>query len=256
MLRSKSIKKFILLSLFIALPVQTMTMPSWSSFLSIKKNLEELFSGVSIADISKIFKKHKTAIAISLGGCVAMLYYKSRNRRSKKKEKKLKEGSKSFHEVGRNVLQFNCGKLTHDYVKGLFSQNTPLKDLIKLFNSYSPEEREEFAKSASDSSDSATEDEIRAFEYIQNGYKYLANILHGDLDKIPGYNQVACMSDAECAKLQSRGRVDEKKEIRQNYLSSIVAVVWCLYDCALQTGDAFTQGVFNEQNKNLYDIFI
>ena len=78
MLINKSIKKFILLSLFIVLPVQTMTMPSWLFFSNIKKNVEQLFLGVNIA----VFKNHKTAVAIIVGVCVAaylgVLYQKVR----------------------------------------------------------------------------------------------------------------------------------------------------------------------------------
>ncbi len=98
MLRNKSIKKFILLSLFIVLPIQTITMPSRFSFSSIKKNLEQIFLGISIADISKIFKKYKTTVAITVGGCAvtclaAVLYYKKRRkeRRAKAKEKEAEE---------------------------------------------------------------------------------------------------------------------------------------------------------------------
>ncbi len=39
-------------------------------------------------------------------------------------------------------------------------------------------------------------------------------------------------------------------------MSSIVSVVWCLYDCALRTGDAFTQGAFHEKSEKLYNFFL
>ena len=64
MLFNKSIKKFILLSLLVALPAQTMAM-SWP-FSGMKKSVRQLFSGMK-----KTFKKHKTTAAIAIGGCVA-----------------------------------------------------------------------------------------------------------------------------------------------------------------------------------------
>ncbi len=97
MLFNKSIKKFILLSLLVALPAQTMTMPSWFSFSSIKENIGKLVSAVSFASIKTTFKRNKTATLV-VGGCVAtclaVLFYKKKKAAERKKEKEAREDAK------------------------------------------------------------------------------------------------------------------------------------------------------------------
>ncbi len=127
-----------------------------------------------------------------------------------------------------------------------------MQDVIKSLNGYSSKEREKFAKSVFGPSDAATEDEIRALEYTREGYKHLFNLLKDNVGEVPGYNKVVNISDEECAEFQS----EDKAKIRKDYLNSLISVIWCLYDCALKTGDAFTQGAFNEQSKNLCDFFL
>ena len=89
MLFNKSIKKFILLSLLVALPAQTMTMPSWFSFSSIKENIGKLVSAVSFASIKATFKKNKTAAFVVVGCvaiCLRVLYYKNKKLKAKQKK--------------------------------------------------------------------------------------------------------------------------------------------------------------------------
>jgi len=163
--------------------------------------------------------------------------------------------SEDFCKVGRNIT-VNLSQLTHSYVKALFDPNTSLQDCINQINDYSPEERMKLAKIFDHDIDASDKNEVRAFEYIGNGYKNLANILNGNFDAVPGYDKVACMSGKEARELQTEDRAEKKEKIRQSYLSSIISVVWCLYDCALRTGDAFEQGAFNKKSKKLYDFFL
>ena len=137
-------------------------------------------------------------------------------------------------------------------MKALFDPSISLQDYIIEINGYSPEVRMQLAKNFSHNIDAEYKNEVRALEYIDNGYKNLTNILNDNFNAVLGYGQVAGMTDEEVLALQSA----EKAKIRKSYLSSIISVVWCLYDCALRTGDAFTQGAFHEKSKNLYDFFL
>ncbi len=352
-LSNKSIKKFILLLLFVALPAQAITMSSWLSFLNMKSSLSQFHP-----DIGEIFKKCAMIGGIALGGSIitflSIRHFKKRQKsraeaaakaeaadkearraeeeRSKaaavqkeaqenserirleredqqkreaervrlakiqkeEREKAILEEQRAeiaeiarqevagvdFYESKENVgpvaekvagevaeppddfvevdreIGFKCSQLTYGYVKALFNQNVSLQDYINQANSYSPEDRKKLAKIIVNNVDAEDEDEGRAFEYIENGYKNFAHILNGNFDAVPGYDQVVGMSDEEIVALQSEERAEEKEQIRQSYLSSMVSVVWCLYDCALRTGDAFIQGAFHEKSKNLYNFFL
>jgi len=92
MLSNKSIKKFILLSLFITLSAQAITMPSWLSFLSKQSNLSQFYPA-----IGKVFKKHTKVGAIVLVGCITTFlgvrYFKKQKAR-RKEQKRLKNLAK------------------------------------------------------------------------------------------------------------------------------------------------------------------
>jgi len=349
---NKSVKKFILLSLFIMLPAQAMNMPSWLPFLSVRSSLLDQF----YPDVVKAFESYTTLAAILCGGCITTFLYrryvKTRKGRGLKQKRLKKDKPKAkmkikrkeaiavvrkkemtviekreaaavekenlrrkervkaagerdkrriirvaaeklkqqevkiaeekrrraivektveqeaevsffeqpdladdFLEVKRNGV--HCSQLTHGYVKALFDQSISLRDCINQVNDYSSKDREQLAKISFHEIDAVNEDELRAFEYIANGYKNLAHILNGNFDVVSGYDCIVRMSKEESMALQpEKGAAKEKEEIRQSYLSSIISVVWCLYDCALRMGDAFEQGAFNQENKNLYDFFM
>jgi len=163
--------------------------------------------------------------------------------------------SEGFVEVNGGV-ECHCSQLTHGYVKALFDSNITLRSYINQANGFSLNDREQLAKIAPHTIDAVDEGETRAFEYIESGYRNLANILNDNFDDVPGYGEVVGISDEKTGVLQSEEKAEERAKIRKNYLSSIISVVWCLYDCALRTGDAFEQGAFNQKSKNLYDFFL
>lgn len=331
MFGDKFIKKFILLSLFITLPAQTITMSSWPSFLSMKSNVSQFHPA-----IGKIFKEYTTVGAIVLAGCVITFLgirhfeKKKAKKREQEEQNRKKEEEKlgreklkqvdwqeverdrvmqavatgeaekakkvernaaiiaerkdeaevvDLHEPGASIvsaaenrieeesersdlsdfdaidqqdIEVSCSQLTHGYLNALFNKDTSLQDYIIQVNNYSSEDRMKLAKALVHGIDAVNGDEVRAFEYIKSGYENLASILNDNFDGVPGYDQVVRMSDGQAAVLQSA----KKAKIRKNYLNSIVSVIWCLYDCALRTGDAFTQGAFNAKSKNLYDFFL
>jgi hypothetical protein len=164
--------------------------------------------------------------------------------------------TESFYELSRNETKIVTSPLTRSYIQALYYPNTSLEKIIAQVNSYTPDEREKLAQRMPHEIDAETADEIRAFEFIEHGYANLAHILNNNIDAVSGYNRVARMSDEECTEFQSAAKAQEKEEIRQDYLRSIISVVWALYDCALRTGDAFTQGAFHMQNKKLQDFFL
>ncbi len=104
MLINRSIKKFILLSLFIALPAQTMSMPSLVSFSSMKESVTQIFS-----TMSKIFNKHKTTAVVALGSCVAiclgMLLYNRKKAARRIAEEREAEEDRRVEEERRKALR-------------------------------------------------------------------------------------------------------------------------------------------------------
>ncbi len=187
-----------------------------------------------------------------------------KRRREREQERRAGEENESsnlaesFYQVSRSEMSTQYSPLTYSYLQALYNPRSDisLEEVIAQANSYSPQEREKLAKIMPHEIGVETADEIRAFEFIESGYANLAHILQDRVDAIAGYNRVASMPDEEYAEMQSDAKTKEKEEIRQDYLRSITSVVWALYDCALRTGDAFTQGAFNLQNKKLQDFFL
>ena len=105
MLINKSIKKFILLSLLLTLPVQTMSMPIWGSFSSMKESVTQLF-----LIMRKTFEWHKAVATVALGSCVAICLskiYSNRKKAAKRiaEEREAEEARRVEEEERRKALR-------------------------------------------------------------------------------------------------------------------------------------------------------